>query len=311
MRSLEAVRLLGRDLARSWARTGRANGYLYQLVNSYGHLLADSEELETRLPNGCVARCDLRDHVQRNLWLAGVYEPVEGFLFTRLLRPGMVVIDGGANIGQYTLLATTAVGMEGEVHSFEPLPVNFDRLSRHVLLNGIRNVTLNQAALWREERVLSFELPKTCSNNNGAYRASTTVDSGTTHAVQALTLDRYFDRRQLRSVDVIKLDVEGSESSVLLGARRVLRELRPYILMEINRSALTAAGSSLEELWSIVTDLGYHAWLIGPSAAKSGRLDSFSELNQSNVILHVNVLPVEIQFGWTEKTCLAWARSQW
>jgi FkbM family methyltransferase len=284
---------------------------LYQLVNSYGHLLAASEDLETRLPNGCVARCDLRDHVQRNLWLAGVYEPVEAFLFTRLLRPGMIVIDGGANIGQYTLLAGTAVGREGAVHSFEPLPVNFDRLSRHVLLNGLRNVTLNRAALWRDERVLSFELPDTCSNNNGAYRARTAVDARTEHAVQALTLDCYANKRWLRSVDVIKLDVEGSEFNALMGARHVLRDHRPYVLMEINRSALKAAGSSLEELWSIVTDLGYHAWLIGSSAADSGRLDNFTGIEQSNIILYVESLPREIRFGWTEKTCLAWARSQW
>jgi len=284
---------------------------LYQLVNSYGHLLADSEDLETRLPNGCIARCDLRDHVQRNLWLAGVYEPVEAFLFTRMMRRGMVVIDGGANIGQYTLLGATAVDVDGEVHSFEPLSVNFDRLSRHVLLNGLQNVTLNRAALWREERVLSFELPDACSNNNGAYRARAKGDPETSLNVPALTLDRYAAQRRLRSVDVIKLDVEGSESSALLGARHVLKEHKPCILMEINRSALEEAGSSLEELWSIVMDLGYHAWLIGPSAAESGHLDSFREINQSNVILHVDALPVEVRSEWTEKSCLAWAQSQW
>lgn len=307
---LNTVRSVGRDLARSWARTGRANGYLYQLVNTYGHLLADSEDLATRLPNGCVAHCDLREHVQRNLWLAGVYEPVEAFLFTRLLRPRMVVIDGGANVGQYTLLAATAVGSTGAVHSFEPLPVNFDRLQRHVLVNGIRNVTLNRIALWREERMLSFELPNASLNNNGAYRART-AESPVAHAVQALSLDNYATRHRLPSIDLIKLDVEGSECSVLTGARDVIREYRPCVLMEANRSALVAAGSSLGELWSIVKELQYRAWLIGPSAARSGSIEGFDDIDQSNVILYFHSLPVEIRSGWTEKSCLAWAQSQW
>jgi FkbM family methyltransferase len=221
----------------------------------------------------------------------------------------MNVIDGGANIGQYTLLASTAVGPKGAVHTFEPLPVNFNRLRNHVLLNGICNVTLNRAALWRDECMLSFELPDACSGNNGAYRAS--AAPGANDSVPAVALDTYVARHRLPSVDLIKLDVEGSEPNALLGAKRTIAEHKPRILMEVNRSALNATGSSLHELWRIVKELGYHAWLIGSEASTSKCVGSFDHINQANVVLYADSLPPALQSGWTEKTCLAWAQSHW
>ena len=87
-----------------------------------GPRLAETEFQRAVLPNGCSMHCDLRQHVDRHIYYLGAYEPVESYLFTRLLQPGMTVIDAGANIGQYTLLAATAVGSRGTVHCFEPVP---------------------------------------------------------------------------------------------------------------------------------------------------------------------------------------------
>ena len=299
-----------RALIRKWAATGRANGYLYELIEAYGCLLASGESLQTRLPNGCIAQCDLRDHVQRNLWLAGVYEPVEAFLFSQLLSPGMVVIDCGANVGQYTVLAATLVGAAGSVHSFEPVDANFARLRRHVQLNRLANVTINQAALWKEDRVLALRLPEGSSGNAGAYRARV-APAGEVAEAAAVALDAYCEDRNVRRVDAIKLDVEGSEPFVLLGAEKLIRSHRPNILIEVNRTALTALGNTPGDLWDIVSRMGYRAWQIGPDAAGSRHASSFEGFEQSNFILHINPLPPEVQFGWTEKSCLAWARSGW
>jgi FkbM family methyltransferase len=299
-----------RALVRAWATTGRANGYLYELMEAYGHFLGNGECLQTRLPNGCIAHCDLRDHVQRNLWLAGVYEPIEAFLFTQLLNPGMVVIDGGANVGQYTVLAATIVGASGSVHSFEPVDANLAHLRKHVQLNHLPNVTLNQAALWKEGSVLALQLPEGSSGNAGAYRARAAAATGARRAV-AVALDAYCEDHNLQRVDAIKLDVEGSEPFVLLGAEKMIRTHRPNILIEVNRAALSAVGSSPGDLWDIVSQLGYRAWNIGADALSSRHVSSFDSFEQSNFILHADPLPSQVQFGWTEKSCLAWARSRW
>jgi FkbM family methyltransferase len=279
-------------------------------MDAYGHLLADGSYLTTRLPNGAEICCDLRDHVQRHLWLAGIYEPIEAFLFTQLLALGMVVIDAGANVGQYTLLASTGVGENGQVHSFEPIAGNLECLREHVRLNELKNVRLNHAALWRASGDLTFRLPDGSARNSGAYRAHRTEKS-TPGSVQALSLDDYAEDQKLSRLDIVKLDVEGSEPFVLLGAERSIRKFSPHILMEVNRAALAAIGSSVGELWEVATQLGYRAWQIGSDETASGYVASFDHIQQQNVILHVRPLPRQVQTGWTERSCMTWARSNW
>src|SRR5205085_1504296 len=84
--------------------------------------------------------------VQRHIYFQGVYEPVEAYLFSRLAAPGMTVVDAGANVGQYTLIASARVGPSGAVHSFEPVPETYRVLAEHVAANRAANVVANRAA---------------------------------------------------------------------------------------------------------------------------------------------------------------------
>jgi hypothetical protein len=69
--------------------------------------------METRLPDGSMMRCDFSDIVQRQIYFGGLFEPIEAYLFLKMLGPGMTAFDVGANCGQYTLLAARAVGALG------------------------------------------------------------------------------------------------------------------------------------------------------------------------------------------------------
>ena len=117
-----------------WRSSGRAPGWYYQAVERWGGLAAEMEPLTVEVLNGCRMRCDLTDHVERQVYFIGLYEPVESLLLTRLLKPGMTVIDGGANVGQHTLTAAKAVSTGGAVHSFEPVPATFDKLRGNIEL---------------------------------------------------------------------------------------------------------------------------------------------------------------------------------
>src|SRR5262245_29727177 len=118
-----------RSLLRAWGRWGRAPGWYYQVSERWAPLIANGRSLEATLPNGCRMQCDLRDSIQRAIYFFGAFEPLDSYLFLKLVRPGMTVIDAGANVGQYTLLASQAVGSEGHVYSFEPIPAIFDVLA--------------------------------------------------------------------------------------------------------------------------------------------------------------------------------------
>lgn len=96
---------------------------------------------------------------------------MDAFVFTHLLEEGMNVVDAGANVGQYTLLASPIVGLRGSVHSFEPVPATFSRLRQNVDLNRLTNVSLNRAALWNKIEELQLALSSEQLGNVGAYTA--------------------------------------------------------------------------------------------------------------------------------------------
>lgn len=293
----------------AWGRWGRAPGYRYQFLDLYGTNLAAKDLLPARLPNGAKMLCDLRDHVQRQIWFNGAYEPVEAYLFSQLLEPGMTVLDIGANVGQYTLLASSAVGPTGQVHSFEPVPATFARLQQHVELNQLTNVTLNQAALWMEETTLDLGLAEDQADNIGSYSVGDAdVDQGKITA-RAIRLRDYAQDHDLDRLDLVKMDIEGAELFALKGGRALFDRFHPVILLEVNRAALRKLDTEPETLWRFVEDIGYRAWRIGYSPETSGPIPNFDGLNQANVLLHVDQLPKAVSEGWTYREIMRWART--
>jgi FkbM family methyltransferase len=301
------VRKFGRGLLRAWGRTGRVHGYFYRTMETIGSILAESQPLTSRLPDGSRMECDLRDEVQRQIYFQGVYEPIETFLFTRLIHPCATIIDVGANVGQYTLLASSATGPRGAVHSFEPVPRNFNCLRRHVEANRLTNVYLNPIALWHEATELSLGLP-TRRENAGAYSVGSAVNSTvpviTTRAVR---LDDYVTERCLPRIDLIKMDIEGAEWGALQGMSKVLGRDRPLILMEVLHETCARLGYDPVVFWKyLVGDFGYTAWRIGTAATEWRVLSSAAELDRPNVLFCVGGLPSEIVSGWDIRRCLRW-----
>jgi FkbM family methyltransferase len=304
------VRPFGRAFLRAWARTGRKASRLFRMVERWGPRLA-THALQSRLPNGCVVTCDLREFIQRQVYFMGAFEPVESYLFNRLLRPGMTVIDAGANIGQYTLLGATAVGSAGSVHSFEPVPDTFAHLQVHISVNRLTNVKLNPTALWHEDSTVMLSLPPETADNAGSWTITAAESQTSTIAVEAISLDTYAARRRMARVDVIKMDIQGAEPFALAGARDLLTRWHPTLLMEIHRPSLAALGSSPEALWEELSSLGYRAWRIRPSLKNSGPVPNLNGVEFENVFFHCTDLPQEITTGWKRHQPKQWACSGW
>jgi FkbM family methyltransferase len=164
--------------------------------------------------------------------LNGTYEREQTRLFGQLLRPGGTVLDVGANVGYYTLLASVLVGDAGKVHAFEPEPKNAEFLRRHLRINGRRNVTVQQAAV---------------SDRAGTARFAFGGGTGTGHLgetgeleVRTLRLDDYCAEHGLAPA-AIKIDVEGAEMSVLQGARETLARHRPVLFLSTHGPEVHAA----------------------------------------------------------------------
>ncbi len=298
---------ISRKLLEIWAEIGVAPGWHYQACEEFGQYLANSDQFLSVLPNQCHISCNLQDHVQRHIYFFGVYEPIESYLFTSLLKPGMTVIDAGANIGQYTLLAATIVGDRGSVHSFEPVPKTFEKLSHHVAVNQLSNVSINQAALWNQATVLKLGLADDMVNNIGSYSTGV-VDINTAIEAKALRLDEYAIDHDIDRIDLIKMDIEGAEPCALQGMRKILERDHPLLLLEINRLALDRLGYMPEDIWSFLTnELDYIGYGVELSACQ--KITQIAGIQQKNLLFVHKDSTNLIEQAWNYKQILRWARS--
>ena len=155
------------------------------------------------------------------------------------VAPGSIVVDVGANIGSFTMQFAQWTGPLGLVYAIEPEPFNFSRLTQNLSKSGLAERVCAVRALVAERHGDYFlELNP---HHPGDHRLST---SETGIQVTGTTVDELLARHQDAQVSVIKIDVQGAELRVLMGATETLRRHRPVFLIEIDPKALGRYGSS-------------------------------------------------------------------
>jgi FkbM family methyltransferase len=286
----------------AWAKTGRAPGYLYQAIENLGQRTKMPLIRDRKLFNGMLIECDLRDHVQQQIYFFGGYEPIEAGLFLSLLKPGDCVFDIGANVGFYTMLMSKKVSNLGQVHSFEPVPKNFSKLSNNYSKNGKpQNIALNQSALWDESTTLRFSLDEQHENNCGGFSAGKPAKAIEEFQCSAMTLEGYVLGKKIERVSALKMDIEGAELRALKGAFPILKRDRPVILLEVCAQTCAKFGYSADQLWSILEPLEYAAYRIGGTCGLSGWIDNFQNIEQANVLLIPRNRVGDFEINWDDK----------
>lgn len=224
---------------------------IYSLGNRLLHL---------RLPETIEANGFTMYHVLpagRGQWgwqYAFEYEPETCEVFRRLTSPGMTVVDVGAHIGYYTLLAARLVGAGGKVYAFEPDPGYHELLRKNIETNGFgSSVETYRIAVGAGEGEATFFLSESTSGSLFRVRGAT----GETATVPLTSLDAFFSSRDWPRVDLLKVDIEGAEVLALSGVRG-LAERNPdlHLIIEMNPEFLRAAGTSAEELLAAIGGLG-------------------------------------------------------
>jgi len=185
-------------------------------------------------------------HVYRHGWSDAAADALD-----ELLRPGDVVVDGGANLGGFTLVAASIVGPRGAVHAVEAAPETAALLRRSVDANPRLAIEIHEVALADAAGELEFT-----TFEAGIGTASfAPQDRGLVVRVPATTLDAL--TAPLERVDLVKLDVEGAELRALQGARRLLTERRPLLVIEFEPGHLARQGASAADVEALLTDAGY------------------------------------------------------
>jgi FkbM family methyltransferase len=187
----------------------------------------------TRVKGGEVlARLD--DFVGRAAFFVGDLDRKVSALFERVVRPGDVVIDVGANIGITTLRLASLVGERGKVHAFEPNADLIRQLKAMLDRNAMRQVELHPFALSDKDGQASLSVPA------GNMGAASMVEGRIAAPVATMPAElRRLDAAlgDLKSLRLIKIDVEGAEHKVIAGGRRTIERLRPVVIFEANVGA--------------------------------------------------------------------------
>ncbi len=184
----------------------------------------------------------------------GSYEPHVTEVFKSHLKAGMSVIDIGANIGYFTMLAASLVGKSGQVIAFEPNSDNVKLLELSRRDNDFANVHVLQSAAGRETGLLVLNTSVTNGTTSQLSDDSLSLLDST--IVQCLKVDDFV--RGDQTIDLIKVDVEGAEYNALLGAERTILRCKPLITSEFTPGMLPGiSGVTGEEFLSYVVSLRY------------------------------------------------------
>lgn len=214
--------------------------------------------LEVNVDGFCLAGSVLhRGHLYA--FREGGTEPIMTRLFQGVVEPGMQVIDVGAYLGWYALLAAKKLGSSGRVYAFEADPRTALFLQRNIEVNHFsERVLLFRKAVTSKTGRMKLFLDSSDSSNTSLFHE--TARSMSTY-VDTMALDQYFDGAS--TVDVIKMDIEGGEIQALEGMERLVRRSKSLTMfVECNPQALRAAGGSSEALIQKLRSLDFEIQVI-------------------------------------------------
>lgn len=241
---------LGRKLKRT--RPARSlYGALYRSFQPAGTVSASVAGL-----NLCLDPGDLI--VTRPMLVYGTWEPLESGLFLSLLEKGMRVVDVGANVGYYALLAARAVGHNGKVYAFEPTPRTYNLLCQNIKANGFSNVVTVRKAVADRSGPATLYVDRDCAVNT----LSSTLERQGSVSVEVITLDEYFAESTV-PIDILKMDIEGSEPLALKGMAGILRRSpQVALLTELNPFRIAELGSTAADYIAALRALGFRLFVI-------------------------------------------------
>lgn len=193
--------------------------------------------------------------VTATLYANELYEP---YLYQFLIEnniniEGTTVVDVGGNNGQIAIEFAHLVGDKGKVVSFEPQRLIFQQLCGNVFMNGLDNVWAFNVAIGDQEGIVNIERPN--------YFDTGSVNFGNVHVGLGENSEqvilRKLDSFGLENVSIIKIDVQGFEKKVLLGAKETITKNKPIIFIEIEEDQLNLYGETEYSVFETLSELGY------------------------------------------------------
>ncbi len=212
---------------------------------------------------GVRLRCDTQQFLQRQLYFRGSYEEEHCRLWMRYVRSARTVFDVGANVGLYSLLASWS-NPKAEIHAFEPTPDIYQKLKHNIALNRMPSITANQLGVSGRSGAAYLSL---CRGNDGSNEGMNYVvgrpDSLETTPIEVVSIDDYCRSRNIKSIDLMKLDIEGGEYDALCGACGLLQKKAiGCLFVELMGWAAERSGHTTFDIKRLLLDAGYSLYKV-------------------------------------------------
>ncbi len=205
-----------------------------------------------------------KNEVFRAIFVRGIYDPNLIVILDSLLPRNGVMIDIGSNMGYCSLLLSQSVGEEGRILAIEPSERDFLRLVDNVNLNKLNNISVHRIAISDVIGKVTLAIApeeRSALNTLGTEFSNKGIERVDVEAVDSTTLDAFCEKESLEVINVIKMDIEGSELKALKGAKNTIEKYRPALVMGINKNALKANDASIEEIEATLKELRYKTYV--------------------------------------------------
>ena len=229
------------------------------------------------IPEGRIV-FDKDDPVMAGAISFGKYEPETITIFRSCLKESMAVIDIGANLGYFTVIAASKVGPSGKVFSYEPDSHNFNLLEKNIAINGFKNVVAILVAL--SDRVGRREL--FFGDNQTTHSFGDKMGAGQSESVVTDTLDNSLKAFGHPRIDIIKMDIEGAEPIALEGmGGTIARNLSLIIIFEFHPKAIRRLNHSPLRFLERFKELGFSLSLIDEDRGSRIPVDDLAAFTES------------------------------
>lgn len=185
-----------------------------------------------------------------------IFEPLSTNIIKRYIKPGQIVLDVGANIGYYTVIMSKAVGKCGKVICFEPTDHYRKVLYNNIDINELNNVKILKYGLSNKRQNLNIDIGNCSATLHNPSDFGNDLNQKTQRIVLH-KLDSIFDSLNIDRVDFIKVDIDGHEHAFIEGAKKVIEEYNPIILLEVNHLNYLQYGITAWDFYDYLISNGF------------------------------------------------------
>ncbi|MDR0677677.1 MAG: FkbM family methyltransferase [Holosporaceae bacterium] len=203
------------------------------------------------------------NEICRALFVRGIYDPNLVAAVDCILPEGGVFLDAGASMGYVSLIAAKKCE---HVFALEPSGRDFTRLTSNIQINNMENrISPYKLAVSdenSEKKMLIACEERNALNTLGTEFSFKGVEKINEEKVETITIDSFVEREEIKRLDLIKLDIEGSELMALYGASETIKKYRPVIILGVKQESLKTCGTNCMELQHFIHKNGYYFYIL-------------------------------------------------